>query len=488
MNSLAIQGKTVGPVKNPNCKFTFVQVVKLLVLFPFFSVKNAESGLGKLFGCKKDMLYRLMDDGRMDWRRLLYSINWQLIGKVSRRADAKKATRCVIIDDTDLPKCGWKAEGLRKVFFHSALSCHFLFLLSAVFLFLMFSSCAGKGNQEGIASEVVDFASFQESDFSRLLEEQKGNCSLIILQTDDSAAFLSSIDKFIVDSKGDFHILDWPHRRMVSFEKDGRVKNVLDRCGRGPQEYILASDFAIDDAGNYHVLDGRSDEILIFDSGSGFISRRKMPFEASSIAVLSGEKYLLGLDPWNHSKYSGKKVVRCDRNLNVDETFFEYGRNVDSNFEFSSIDFSVSDAIFYHKPIDDNVYLFDRNGVLQKRYRFDFGSKRVPDEYKSNVEKNLEKLAKSRFLVNTIFIGSEWIVGTIRESGVRNFVIDRVRNRLYLDNRGSGLTLLFSSGDATYYLVDGGKGASLFSSGEISEWSEEGRVLIIRVALKSISS
>ena len=53
MNSLIIQSKTVGPVKNPNCKFTFVQMVKLFVLFPFFSVKTAadyaESGLGRVF-------------------------------------------------------------------------------------------------------------------------------------------------------------------------------------------------------------------------------------------------------------------------------------------------------------------------------------------------------------------------------------------------------------------------------------------------------
>jgi len=41
MDKLVIQAKTVGPVKNPNCKFTFVQLVKLLVLFPLFSVKTA---------------------------------------------------------------------------------------------------------------------------------------------------------------------------------------------------------------------------------------------------------------------------------------------------------------------------------------------------------------------------------------------------------------------------------------------------------------
>lgn len=41
MNSLVIQSKVVGQVKNPNCKFTYVQLVKLIILFTFFSIKNA---------------------------------------------------------------------------------------------------------------------------------------------------------------------------------------------------------------------------------------------------------------------------------------------------------------------------------------------------------------------------------------------------------------------------------------------------------------
>ena len=136
MERLVIQAKTVGPVKNPNCKFTFVQLVKLLVVLPFFSVKTAadyaDSALGKLFSCKKDSFYRLMDDGRIDWRRIIYSINRQLIGLISHRADAKGNTRCVILDDTDLPKRGIKAEGLGKVFSHTAMKC--ILGIKAIFL------------------------------------------------------------------------------------------------------------------------------------------------------------------------------------------------------------------------------------------------------------------------------------------------------------------------------------------------------------------
>ena len=77
---------------------------------------NEGSALGKLFSCKKDSFYRVMDDGRVDWRRIGYAIYLQLVALISRRADAKGLTRCVILDDTDLPKRGYKAEGLGKVF------------------------------------------------------------------------------------------------------------------------------------------------------------------------------------------------------------------------------------------------------------------------------------------------------------------------------------------------------------------------------------
>ena len=62
-----------------------------------------------------------MDDGRIDWRRIGYAICRQLSGLISRRADAQVLTRCVILDDTDLPKRGYKAEGLGKVFSHTAM-------------------------------------------------------------------------------------------------------------------------------------------------------------------------------------------------------------------------------------------------------------------------------------------------------------------------------------------------------------------------------
>lgn len=160
MTCIRIHSKAIGSVKNPNCKFTCLQVLQLLVLFPFFSVKNAanysSSALGKLFACHKDMFYRFMNDGNINWRRIIYSFFRQLYSRVSRNTTVKSDVRCVIIDDTDLPKTGLRTEKIGKVFSHTQMKpilgfkAMFLCFTDGVSQFLLdFSLHGEEGKQSG---------------------------------------------------------------------------------------------------------------------------------------------------------------------------------------------------------------------------------------------------------------------------------------------------------------------------------------------------
>lgn len=110
--------------KAVNCKFTAAQVLKLMVLFPFFAIKNghnyAGSVLGQLFVCKRDMFYRFMANENLNWRQVVYSFNRRLLKRIALRSDAKssKDPRCLIVDDTDFPKAGRKGEMLGRIFSH----------------------------------------------------------------------------------------------------------------------------------------------------------------------------------------------------------------------------------------------------------------------------------------------------------------------------------------------------------------------------------
>ena len=60
-----------------------------------------------------------MSDSLIDWRNLAYSLNMQLIRKVQKNSDLNNSNpRCLIIDDTDLPKTGRHIELIGKIYSH----------------------------------------------------------------------------------------------------------------------------------------------------------------------------------------------------------------------------------------------------------------------------------------------------------------------------------------------------------------------------------
>ena len=123
MEHINIRSSQIGVEKRENCKLTSLQVLNLLMLFPFFIVKNAcqysGSALSHLFVCEKDMFYRFMNDGNVRWRKLLYAMNLQLIKKIQHESNVSHDKPvCLIIDDTDAPKTGKHSELIGRIWSH----------------------------------------------------------------------------------------------------------------------------------------------------------------------------------------------------------------------------------------------------------------------------------------------------------------------------------------------------------------------------------
>lgn len=124
MNSLRLHKSKIGIEKADNCKFTAIQILHLLLLFPFFMVKDAytfsSSALGRIFHIEKDTLYRFMRNDNINWRNILYLLNLQLINRISVRSDNKNTGKpvCLIVDDTDLPKTRMHIELIGRIHSH----------------------------------------------------------------------------------------------------------------------------------------------------------------------------------------------------------------------------------------------------------------------------------------------------------------------------------------------------------------------------------
>lgn len=96
-------------------------VLTLLLLFPLFQLSNvraySQSILLKLFKGGKDVFYRFKNNEMINWRALHYQVTSQLI-EIATSAEESNDYKCLIADDTDLPKTGWSIELIGRIWSH----------------------------------------------------------------------------------------------------------------------------------------------------------------------------------------------------------------------------------------------------------------------------------------------------------------------------------------------------------------------------------
>jgi hypothetical protein len=124
MRSLRIYNKDFQAVDKVNTQYGGKQIFTMLLLFPLFAVKDishyAGSSLHQLYKCGKDVFYDFLNSPLFDWRKLSFQITGQLIRRIEKHTEVTSdaPVRCLIADDTDLPKRGRCFELLSRIFSH----------------------------------------------------------------------------------------------------------------------------------------------------------------------------------------------------------------------------------------------------------------------------------------------------------------------------------------------------------------------------------
>lgn len=124
LRSLKISDRQFQCIDKINSKHAGFQKFILLILFPLFEIKDIshykQSSLYQIYKCGKDTFYRFLNNPLFDWRKFAYQINKRLIKRVEKssyNAD-RKQIKCLIADDTDLPKRGRRFEHLSRIYSH----------------------------------------------------------------------------------------------------------------------------------------------------------------------------------------------------------------------------------------------------------------------------------------------------------------------------------------------------------------------------------
>lgn len=121
IRSLNLNSKQLKLSDGDRSIYSSGNVLTLLLLFPLFQLPNvrafSQSILWKLFKGGKDVFYRFKNNEMINWRALHYQITSQLI-EIATSAEESTGYKCLIADDTDLPKTGRSIELIGRIWSH----------------------------------------------------------------------------------------------------------------------------------------------------------------------------------------------------------------------------------------------------------------------------------------------------------------------------------------------------------------------------------
>lgn len=267
-------------------------------------------------------------------------------------------------------------------------------------IIFILTHCSQKNSDQKDLSVNLDqirFSTFEMQEFSDLLpDELVEERSFVLLENDQAGSEIFNIDK-LIRRNGNYYVLDWAYKSILIFDDSGKFIKRFDLSGEGPGKYNRISDFDVDISGKLYVLDATLKKLFVYDGDFRFQKDFRLGFDAEKIIHLEEGGFLFALSPWNGLGYEGYRFVKTDLELKVQETRMKFDDHVDQNFVFD-FGFTLSDVIVFNRPIENDIFIFSRDGNFQRIVKMDFEQFNVPDNVRRDLETFMPKLSDFRFL------------------------------------------------------------------------------------------
>lgn len=340
---------------------------------------------------------------------------------------------------------------IKRSIYRSLLPCLYIILLL---------SCSKKRESFKISNEkIITFGSYNVNQSIYFPEKYIQEITYIPLKRNFNKEYFASINKmkFI---NGNIFIMDRVKKILSVFDESGEFLQHVGFNDTGPSDYVIISDFDVDSNGFVYLFDGfrDKDRLLIYNSNFELERIEELTFEADVIKVGNEETLFFGLPSWNFGDFEGKKMLITDHEIRNATPFLDYDKEI---IETIKIDYQFGrwkDMIYYNKPIDNRVYVFDEEGNYKQVLEFDFGILNVPRGLRHNLEENYEELKYFRYLQNFLVGFDEGYLGSLYDQGAyRVFLIDTIENQIFLGRQSDYYEFLgqfvgFDDGYALSYL------------------------------------
>jgi hypothetical protein len=112
--------KHLNPFKQRG--YSFESVFSCLISLPFLGIRSVHSLTGSALSehiqAKKDVFYRMKNNSGICWRNIFWLFGVKFIKLAGTRGEKSDCPKCLIFDDSDLPKTGRYIEKISRIYDH----------------------------------------------------------------------------------------------------------------------------------------------------------------------------------------------------------------------------------------------------------------------------------------------------------------------------------------------------------------------------------
>ena len=199
-----------------------------------------------------------------------------------------------------------------------------------------------------------------------------------VIETTEEALMAPSFIR-IIENDGIFYALDQLKKKVVAFDKTGKIKFVINAVGSGPNEYISISDIAWDSKKNRIAILAR-DKILYANEYGKIVDNTSLNSYYHYVAIADGNIFLTN-STYTNMRHAAYSISILDSDGNITETLPtlpEYAPFCMVNGPEISL---INNEILFTRKFDSNIYQIDDQGNYRAKYGLELnGSKFNPEE------------------------------------------------------------------------------------------------------------
>lgn len=171
------------------------------------------------------------------------------------------------------------------------------------------------------------------------------------------------------------------------FDRDGKENYVIDKQGKGPDEYLNGRIFDYDGAKNeVLVYDSGHDRILSYNEKGEIVREIKNISSVSAFNLLDdGNLFISAFSPGGDSEFSQVIINPGGDTLARVENKFIFEPTVMIVFSNECVTYSRGDRLFYHELMDDTIFCVDKNFEIYPHTVLNTGDLRFTVEKRANI-------------------------------------------------------------------------------------------------------